>query len=355
MSKSTMRPLAEGYTAEIDLASESEWNELIPQFEDANLYQTWPYADVVAGPRNVSRLVLKRDGRIVAIAQARIKKLPLRSFGVAYVFWGPLWQRKGEAATTETFRQAVRALRNHLVLKRGLNLRFFPHIFASDPSNLLPILVEEGFALRQNERPGRTVLMDMSLSLDDLRGRLSAHWKRQLKTAERNNLQYVEGTEEELFSDFVGIYRELLSRKKFSEPNNIYDFCEIQKRLPEEQKMRILLCRSNEDLCAGAIYSQLGNGAIYLFGATSDAGIKSRGSYLLHWKIVEALKRDGTATLYNLNGANPVTNPGTYRFKMGLAGEHGQDVFYAGKYETYAGQIGRAVVRMADAAKSLVK
>jgi hypothetical protein len=347
MSNRTPRPLAAGYSSEIDAVDEQTWCHLVQRFDDGNIYQTWPYAAVVGGRSNMSHLVLKLRGEIVAIAQARIKKLPVVSLGIAYVQWGPLWRRTGSHANAEIFRQAVRALRNEFVCRHGLTLRLFPVVFESDAVDFTAILAEEGLSSIGQETRGRTILMDLAPTLADLREGMSSHWKRELKAAEKNNLEFIEGSSEELFETFIGMYKEMVSRKKFVEPNDIYQFKQIQSRLPESLKMRVLLCKSGAGLSAGAIYSRVGNSAIYLFGATSNAGMKSRGSYFLQWKIVETLKQQGAA-LYNLNGINPDKNPGTYKFKNDLAGKHGRDVYYVGRLDSHPSRIRRIYIEFGD-------
>lgn len=325
MSSRKPRPLAPGYTVEIDTLHEPSWCQLVHGFEDGNIYQTEPYGSVVAGEHNLSHLVLKLNGAVVAIAQARIKKLPVLGFGVAYIHWGPLWRRIGEEVKIETLRQAVRALRNEYVCRRHLTLRIFPIIFDDDALDVRAILTDEGLSPIGEGARSRTILFDLAHPLDDIREGMSSHCKRKLKAAEKENLKLTEGSSEELFHTFIAMYKEMVSRKKFVEPNDIYQFLRIQTRLPEALKMKILLCQSENGFCAGVIYSLIGNRGIYLFGATSNAGLKSNGSYLLQWKVTQALKLQG-ATIYNLNGITPARNPGTYRFKSGLAGKHGRDV-----------------------------
>jgi len=351
MSSRNSRPLAAGYSSEVDNTGEQAWCQLVQGFEDGNIYQTWPYGAVVAGPRNVSHLVLKLHGEVVAIAQARIKKLPLVNLGIAYVQWGPLWRRIGAETNVENFRQAVRALRNQFVCQRGLTLRLFPIVFEHDPLNFRAILADEGFSSVGEGARGRTILMDLTPSLAELREGMSSHWKRELKIAEKNNLEFIEGSSQELFETFIGMYKEMVSRKKFVEPNDIHQFKQIQMQLPEPLKMRVLLCKSGGDLCSGAIYSVAGNSAIYLFGATSNVGMKSRGSYFLQWKVIEALKQRGAA-VYNLNGVNPDKNPGTYKFKSDLARKHGRDVFYVGRFDVHGGSISHSLIQLGDALRT---
>jgi lipid II:glycine glycyltransferase (peptidoglycan interpeptide bridge formation enzyme) len=350
MSARKIRPLAEGFTAEVDVAGAEEWSRLLPQFEDANIFQTWSYAAVVEGRRNTGNLLLKRDGETVAMAQARVKSAPLPGVGVAYVRYGPVWRRMDAGAGVEIFRQTVRALRNEYVCKRGYALRLFPLLFEDDSLGLSAVLEEEGFAPLRGETPDRTILMDLPPTLDELRAGMERHCRQALKTAEKNDLEIVEGTSGELFDRFLDLYTEMLSRKKFVAMVDVREFKEIQAQLPEELKLRIVLCRSEGADCAGAIYSALGKYAIYMFGATGNLGMTKRGSYLLQWKIFEELKRKG-ATLYDLNGIDPVKNPGTYQFKKELAGKFGRDVRFAGKFDAFGSLPSRSLVLLADTLK----
>ena len=68
---------------------------MLDLFDDANIYQTAAYGEVRWGKKNLSRLVLKRDGEVVGIAQLRIIRPTPLKFGMAYLRWGPLWERRG--------------------------------------------------------------------------------------------------------------------------------------------------------------------------------------------------------------------------------------------------------------------
>ena len=342
-----MRILTPGYSSEVDTVDEYGWSQILLEFDDSNVYQTWPYARVLSGQQNMSHLVVRRNGSIVAAAQARIAKLPLINTGVAYVRWGPIWRRTATETNEETFRQAIRALRNEFVCKRGLMLRLFPYLATDDGPLYSTILREEGFQLLDKEAPNRTILMDLSAPLANLRDGMKPHWKRELKIAERNELEVVEGSEQALFEAFIKIYKEMVSRKKFVEPNDINQFRSIQAQLPENLKMRIMLCKSAEGVCSGLICSAIGKSAVYLFGATSDAGMKSRGSYLLQWKLIERLKQSGVTT-YNLNGINPAKNPGTYKFKNDLGGNNSKDVQFVGRFDSQASPLSYRFLEYSD-------
>jgi hypothetical protein len=347
MSKPKTQPLAPGYKLETVIVDEPSWCELVQRFQDGNLHQTGSCASLVGSRSTLFQLALTLNGNVVAIALVKVRKLPIIGLGVATVYRGPLWRLAGTDANVEIFRQAVRALRNEFVCKQGLVLRLYPSLFEDDPFGLRSIIENEGFCLRGNEAHSRTILMSLEPSLADIREAFSSHWRRNLRAAEKNTLECVEGTSVELFDDFLSMYNEMHDRKKFTDAVDVRPYREVQAQLPEPLKMRILLCRSEARLCAGVIYSLIGDTAVFLFGATSNAGMKARGSYLLWWNVIQALKQRAAAT-YDLNGINPVHNPGTYRFKSGFAGKHGRDVFYMGRFDARAGFFSHALIQIAD-------
>jgi hypothetical protein len=347
MRSGAIRQLSPGYTAECDAADEQTWYETLQEFKDANIYQTWAYVAVRSGQRNMSHLVLLNNGQIVSMALARITKLPFLKAGVAYVMWGPVWRRRGTEDNVETLRQAIRALRNEYVCRRGLILRLFPLLFDADASaDFLTMLEGEGFSLSGGSR-SRTILMDLRPCLEDLRSGMRPHWARELKVAEKRYLEIIQGSDDELFKNFIAIYKEMVSRKKFLEPHDIHQFREVHAQLPEEFKMKILLCKAGEECYSGLVCSMIGDTAVYLFGATSNSGLKSKGSYLLQWKLIEQLKRSGVS-VYNLNGVNPSANPGTYKFKDDLAGKNGKDLYFLGRFDSDGPLVSRLCVESGE-------
>jgi hypothetical protein len=345
--KSRHLQLEGGYTAEFDSVDKSQWYRIIDQFADANIYQAWDYDAIRCGEENISHLVLRSPDRVIAAAQARIVRIPILGLGAAYVRWGPFWQPRNQIEDPSAFRLALRALRNEYVCRRGLILRIFPLLYNDDSHSCTEILNQEGFTPVPEEDPGRTLLVDISAPAEDLRKKLDQKWRNCLNKAERNELEVVEGTNDSLFAEFIDLYHALLERKQFQEPNDINEFRAIQRDLPPECKMRIFLCRSNGASSAGVISATMGETGVYLFGATNDQGMANKGSYLLQWKAILWMKEHGCRN-YNLNGINPLKNPGSYHFKEGLSGKNGKDVSYLGRFDSYSGEITARLARTAD-------
>jgi FemAB family len=345
---------AEDFTVEIDLVKGAEWSAILSNFSDSNIFQTWSYQAVRSGASSVSQIVLKQAGRIVAAAQARVVKAPLLNIGMAYVRWGPLWKLRGEKAREEVFRQIARALKNEYVGRRGWAIRLLPRLYEGDGEPIRRILEEEGYVLPCDSERYRTIVMDIRPSLEDLSRGFHQKWRNRLNAARKKGLEIVEGEQDDLFLTFESIYDEMQDRKRFVAGAEPAQFRRIQKELPTREKMRVVLCKERGEVCAGAICSALGDTGLYLFGATSNHGTKTNGSYLAQWRIVEWLKLQGCCW-YDLNGINPATNEGTYHFKSRLAGIHGREVDFLGEFDAHPNVPFRLLVSFAGFLRAKAK
>jgi lipid II:glycine glycyltransferase (peptidoglycan interpeptide bridge formation enzyme) len=309
------------WQVEVDQASDSEWSHLIELFEDANLYQTAEYGAVCWGARNLSRIVLRRGGEVRAVAQLRIVRPTPLKFGIAYLRWGPLWERRGCPADAEVPERIALAVHEEYVTKRKLFLRIIPNAFAGTARGTAFQSAFSEFE-RQAVQPGntyRTFVLDLAPPLEEIRSRLDKKWRNQLNRAEKNDLTVTAGDGVEEYRTFCQIYSDMRRRKSFDTTVDEGEFDQIQQTLPPSQRMRVLLCREKGRLVAGMVASAMGNSAIYLLGATSDVGLNAKGAYLLQWTLIGWLRERGVRW-YDLGGIDPEANPGVYHFKKGLSG-----------------------------------
>ncbi|MBJ6725359.1 lipid II:glycine glycyltransferase FemX [Geomesophilobacter sediminis] len=318
----TTAGLPQGFTWESDSVGPQQWSAILRPFADANLYQTWEYGAVRWGAPRLSHLLLKRDGGVVACAQLAIFRAPVSSAGIAYLRWGPLLRLAG-AAGVGTARAMAGALREEYAVRRRLLLRVVPHPLYEEnrsPERLDRTYRGSGFAWVGGGHSYRTLLVDLSPSLEELRRRLAQKWRCDLNRAERNGLTVTGGTSLELYDRFAAIYREMCARKRFATSMDLDEFRALQQALPEGAKLRILVCEEGGEPAAAAIFSALGECGIYHLGATSTPGLKTKGSNLLQWRTIQWLKENGYR-YYDLAGIDPERNPGGYHFKAGLGGE----------------------------------
>jgi lipid II:glycine glycyltransferase (peptidoglycan interpeptide bridge formation enzyme) len=314
-----------GWQVEVDRATPAEWSQMLDLFDDANLYQTWSYGGVRWGEKTLSHLVLKRDGEVLGLAQVRVIRPTRFKFGMAYLRWGPLYERRGSPLDPEVTAAMARSLEEEYVGKRKLFLRVLPNAFAGMPR---AATIQSAFGRFTPEplvadNTYRTFIVDLSPSIDELRKKLDKKWRNQLSSSEKNNLKVMWATGTDGFRDgyraFCLIYNQMRKRKTFETTVDVEEFGRIQLDLPEPHRMRVLICEDNGVPVAGLVASAMGDTAIYLLGATSDEGLKSKGAYLLQWTLIKWLKENGFKW-YDLGGIDPERNPGVYHFKRGFSG-----------------------------------
>jgi len=308
------------YHIQVDNVSASEWSTLLDAFADANIYQTWAYGAVHWQENSLSHLILKRGDEVVAIAQLRIVHPGNLPLGIAYLRWGPLCHRKGAELDAKAVHSMVNGLREEYVVRRRLHLEIIPNAFLG---SFRAGLFEDGFREFQrvtgiSTEKYRTFVLDLSTSIEDLRKQFDPKWRNKLNGAERNGLRIAQDTPE-AFSIFRKMYDEMQKRKRFRANVSIEDFGRIQAKLPGNQRMKVSICFKGDEPMAGIVCSALGDSAIYLLGATSDAGLKMKGAYLLHWEMIKTLREKGVR-YYDLGGIDPIKNPGVFSFKRGLSG-----------------------------------
>jgi lipid II:glycine glycyltransferase (peptidoglycan interpeptide bridge formation enzyme) len=339
------------YISEIDHIGKGEWSNLLLEFDDATIYQTWSYGAVRWGEKNLSHFVLKRNDEIIGAAQIILKKFPYLKAGIAYIPWGPLWKIRGREERLESFHHLLKSLQDEYVSRRGLMLRINPHIYENDSSHeLSSVLNNGGFRRDTSLSPYRTFLVDLTTALPDIRKKLDQKWRNQLNRAEKNGLKIVEGNEDKLYLTFLNLQGQMIDRKKYKAGVDYNEFREIQRDLPDALKMRIIICESEGEPVTATIASAIGNTGIYLLGATGDKGLKLKGSYLLQWRTIEWLKQNGYRW-YDLGGINPEKNPGVYQFKAGLSGN---DILHIGQFEYWTNPASFLVVNLWDRFKNIV-
>src|SRR5579864_788021 len=338
------------YLLETDNVSESDWSALLDRFLDANIYQTWAYGSVRWGSKNLSHLILKQAGEVVAIAQLRIVRPTKFKLGIAYLRWGPLCQPRGRALDLSSIQAMADALRAEYVEKRGLYLEILPNAF-SDSARA------EMFqsAFREFDHRGgmtgaryRTLVLDLQPSIGDLRKKLDPKWRNKLNASERNGLRIVDSKSLQEYDVFCKLYDQMRERKQFDTTVSVEEFRRIQDHLPETQRMRIMICLHGDDPLAGIVCAQMGDSAIYLLGATNEAGRNLKAAYVLHWAMVPSLK-EKQVRYYDLGGINPATNPGVYSFKAGF---NGADVSHMSPVVACDSKLSAAFVRLGKVARS---
>lgn len=338
------------YTLEINRISKETYDDTLLLFEDSNLYQTYEYNLQAKGGRNMCMVVLKRGDNILGVCIARIVKMPFLNFGLAYIYRGPVWQRKDQTNPIEILSIFLKLLKEEFVIKRKLALRISPNILKEKSNDFESLFSELGFISKGNYAGSNTFYIDVSLPLEDLRKNLSGNWRKKLKKSESEDLRIISGTEDSLFQDLSNLYMEMVNRKRFDPGIDVNKLKATQFYLPPSMKIISLICYSHDVPVSCLAFSSIGSTGIPILAATSDAGANNHGSYLLHWHMLTYLNEHGFK-YFDLGGIDKDKNPTVYNFKHGMGGV---DVHYLDVMDFGSNKFINAILKRAELIKKII-
>ena len=311
----------------------AEWGAAVLEFGDYGYRQAWAYGETLARRRGATseHVAIRRGDETLALADVRIKRLPVVGGGLAYVSGGPLVRRLDDPGyDLERFGLAIDALVHEYVRRRGLTLRVLAPIGLPEWNEAAAGRLEAA-GLRHTDRGEhyRTVLLDVDRPADELRASFHRHWRRHLNGAERNGLEVTFGTGADRFEQVARMSEALRARKGFHLELDAGFFADVQRELDGDDRLVVGIVSRDGEPLAGNITAIHGDTAVYLVGASTDAALECKASYLMHWRTIELLQERGVPW-YDLGGIDPDVNPGVTSFKLRT---NGIDVTAAGPYE----------------------
>lgn len=338
------------YTLEVNRITKEKYDESLHLFEDSNLYQSYEYNLHAKGGTNMCAVVLKKEDKILGISIVRILKVPYINFGLAYIYRGPIWQRKDQINSKETLLAFLKLLQEEFVYKRKLVLRVAPNLLKENNKDFENLFFELGFTSKGNYAGSNTFYINANLPLEELRKNLSGNWRKKLKKSENEDLRIVSGGEDSQFNEAEKLYLEMVKRKKFEEGVSVNKLKATQSCLPSSMKMISLICYSNDVPINCLVFSAIGSTGIPILAATSDAGANYHGSYLLHWHMLTYLNEHGFK-YFDLGGIDKDKNPTVYNFKHGMGGV---DVHYLDVMDFGSNKFFNSILKRAELIKKII-
>jgi len=148
-------------------------------------------------------------------------------------------------------------------------------------------------------------------------------WRRNIKKAEKEEVQVRRGTRDEL-PLFHTAYLETAKRDGFI-PRPLHYFERMWDALNATQEhLYLFLAKWQGEIIASSIAIQVGDHYWYSYGASTAFGREARGSNALQWAMMtDALDR--SCAIYDLRGITPTLDPndphvGLIQFKVGTGG-----------------------------------
>ncbi len=320
-------------TAIIRTIERTEWQQLAPSFSDYNYRQLWDFGIACAKRLNAisDHVAIQQDQEIIGLADVRIKHIPVIGGGIGYVNGGPMVRRNTDGQwEVERLRTVLAGLVDYYVKKKKFVLRIQPPLGPDYWNGILgKTFLDMGCSSHRQSH--RTIVLDLSPSLELIRKRFKQKWRNCLNSAEKKDLTVKTGTDEMFFSTFVHLYQEMRGRKDFSVDLSPEFYGQVQKNLTDNEQFLVSIVYKNDQPVAGHVSSILGDTCVYLLGATIAEGLKNKAAYIAQWSVIQTAKEEG-CQFYDLGGIDPDKNPGVYHFKKGMGGE---EVTAPGSFEFY--------------------
>lgn len=327
--------------------SRSEWNVLAPTMFGYSFRQSWAYGHAVAERYNASseHVGFFRGNDCIGLADVRVRSIPFVGGGVAFISGGPLVRRDVWELAEQDLVSSLDVLIGEYVKCRNLILRIAPPIeWAARGWDVAPLFSELQFVTPAHLAGYRTVIVDLTPSVEQLRKNLDSNWKACLNRSEKQRLTIQTGDGVDLLNRFCPLLQELIKRKGFSVELSAEFYRDLQNRMDAGERFCVKLVEFEGQLVAGHVASVLGQTSVALLVASSPLGNDLKTSYLLHWATLVEAKERG-CSWYDLGGIDPKRVPGVYQFKRLI---RGIDLTAQGPFEFHPSRIRAEVTRFAE-------
>lgn len=311
-------------TAHVRQLDSDQWLRASALFADHSYRQGWSYgieAASLVGARS-EHIAIEHDGKIIGLADIRLKRLPVLGGGLAYINGGPLvrrWDAESDERCSSHLRIAIDTISDHYST-RGWVVRIAPIIGSSSwIAQQKQVFEDAGFRAACRGEPYSTILVDLHHDHEHLRKRLAQKWRNCLNASDRSDLDVQQGTDPALFDRFSALFDEITMRKSFRPKQDDTFYRNVQDRADERERLTVTIVSCAEGDAAGHVGSILGDTAVYLLGASNTLGRKTKAAYLAQWAFMIHAKERGCLH-YDLGGIDPLGNKGVYRFKSGMGG-----------------------------------
>ncbi len=191
--------------------------------------------------------------------------------------------------------------------------------------NVAQSLVEAKFRKSKREiQPSKTVILDIADEELEIMGRMHHKTRYNIGVAEKHEIVVRESDD---LDSFWKLLKKTTARDNFSSHQKEY----YRKLLELKGDLRVdlFLAFKNNKPIAGALVGIFDNTGFYLHGASDYEHRSMMAPYLLHWRIIQDLKKKGIGH-YDFWGIDANKWPGVTRFKLGWGGK---TVEYPGSFD----------------------
>lgn len=224
-------------------------------------------------------------------------------------------------------------------------IRVEPKDLSLIPDPCLPDRQDLSFTKSPNIQPGKTLIINLSKSAEELLGQMHHKTRYNIRLAQKHGVEIKDEFDitvgHGLFAkEAAGLIVETAARQGYKGHSAGYyerlvDFFAVQNRT--DLSLHIYKAIFQNKLLASAIMVDFGSVRVFLFGGSSDEHKNVMAPYLLHWRAIQDAKAAGLS-FYDFWGVETSSGQtaGFVRFKFGFAPQTALHLGlkeYAGAYD----------------------
>lgn len=254
-------------------------------------------------------------------------------FTLAYVPMGPFVPNCDKDSLLYIIKDISNMIKQYLP-NNTICIRFDPPIeFASIDEKKISLVKYKHILCKATVdiQPPDTVLLDLSLDLDTLLSNMKPKWRYNIRLSQKKGVKvkcynFNECSEEE-FNNAIDVFYELYKITAIRDGIAIHKkeyYIDLLQHTTILSRVSLLIAYHGKDALAGIITLEMGNAAVYLYGASGAIKRNFMAAYLLQWTSIMRAKDYG-CRIYDFYGIPPTDDKkhpmhGLYLFKTGFAG-----------------------------------
>ena len=283
------------------------------KFSDAQFTQSFEWGDARHGWEPI-RWVMIGDRGPIAAAQVLVK----RRLGQQMVYCqrGPFWQLRGADSTAQL--QGLGLFLDTLTRNyRGAAI--VCDWYCERESIPEELLTARGFRQLSD---GMTAIIDLEPDVEAIRASFHRKWRNDLQKAEQAPLEIRRHEPPAFVPELYALVGATAERKRFAIGVGLDMAARYLSRAEPGSSAIFTATNPDGSVASAALVVRFNEMASYLVGGSvhKDHKAFSRGaSNLVQWNAIQWAKTSGSIA-YNLEGLDPVGNPGVYHFKERMNG-----------------------------------
>jgi hypothetical protein len=276
----------------------AEWDHHLSILDGHPLQSAlWGDARKSIDGRDDLRFALFQGGSPVFMARAEMRPLP----GIGKVAWIP----RGPTIAAGYEATPIMGEFRNLLRKQGVVL-YIADEYTQSTSVVSSV---------------RTIWINLEQGLSELETKMDKQWRYGVRKALREGVKVEQSNSPDDVANFFEMCLGISQSKGFELPGSraLMEMLLKNANAPN-QDMRLFLARFNGEIGAGAFVARSGRHAHYMWGAADRNLSRQRVGEAVQWAVINwAIEND--CARYDLEGIDPVNNPGVYAFKKKMGGD----------------------------------